>query len=88
MELMAQSDDNVKPAIQTFLEILGELAVFASRVSDPRLRLLALRLGLFPMSKDDLKKALEAEMSRVKEMEEKRKAKEQGDGQSSQSEHG
>lgn len=67
-ELMGQCDDDVKPSIKTFLELMGELAFFTAKVSDPRLRIIALRLGLFPMPQDQLQKALEAEMERVKQL--------------------
>ena len=68
-ELMGQCDDDVKPSIKTFLELMGELAFFIARVSDPRLRIIGLRLGLFPMPQDQLQKALEVEMERVKQLE-------------------
>ena len=68
-ELMGQCDDDVKPSIKTFLELMGELAFFITRVSDPRLRMIGLRLGLFPMPQDQLQKAIEAEMERVKQLE-------------------
>ena len=82
MEMMRAVPQDAKKPLQTMLELLGELAFFVSRVNNPTLRLIALRLGLFPMTKAELKKALEAEAARVKEMEDKKKAKEQGDGQS------
>ena len=31
-ELMGQCDDDVKPSIKTFLELMGELAFFIARV--------------------------------------------------------
>lgn len=84
-ELMGQCEDDVKPSIKTFLELMGELAFFTAKVSDPRLRIIALRLGLFPMPQDQLQKALEAEMERVKRLEalksQKQTSQEAGNGQ-------
>ena len=82
-ELMAANKELQQP-VQTMLEILFELAMFTSKVSNPTLRILALRLGLFPMPKEELKKALETEMARrAEQLEAKRAAKQEvGDGQS------
>jgi hypothetical protein len=81
-ELMAANKELQQP-VQTMLEILFELAMFTSKVSNPTLRILALRLGLFPMPKEELKKALETEMTRrAKQLEAKRVAKQEvSDGQ-------
>lgn len=79
-ELMAANKELQQP-VQTMLEILFELAMFTSKVSNPTLRILALRLGLFPMPKEELKKALETEVARAKQLEAKKTANQEvGDG--------
>lgn len=79
-ELMAANKDLQQP-VKTMLEILFELAMFTSKVSNPALRILALRLGLFPMPKTALKRALETEVARAKQLEAKKAAnREVGDG--------
>lgn len=69
-ELLLANKELQRP-VQTMLEILFELAAFISKVSNPTLRILALRLGLFPMSQDELKKALATEMERSKKLAER-----------------
>lgn len=71
----ASSEDITKP-VRTMLELLGELALFTSKVSNPTLRIIALRLGLFHMSKEELKKAILNEIGREKELRAKREAME------------
>lgn len=80
-ELMAANKELQQP-VQTMLEILFELAMFTSKVRNPTLRILALRLGLFPMPKEELKKALETEVARRAKILEEMKAarQEAGDG--------
>jgi hypothetical protein len=74
-ELIQAVSPASRQPLMTMLEILGELAFFTAKTSHPTLRILALRLGLFPMSYADLKNALEAEIKREKELDEKRKKK-------------
>ena len=56
----------VKP-VTTMLQILAELAQYVSeKQRDPQVTIIALRLGLFPMPQEKLKKALDFEFSRLK----------------------
>ena len=81
-ELMLANKELQQPCT-TILQILFELARFTSKVSSPTLRILALRLGLFPMPKTALKRALETEVARAKQLEAKKAAnQETGDGKS------
>lgn len=82
-EIIRASSEDIKKPVMTMLNILGELAFFVLRTNNPTLRMLALRLGLFPMSQKALKEALENEMERAKQIAEKKKTMQgQGDGQS------
>lgn len=55
----------LKKPVMTMLHILAELAQYASEKQDPVLNIIALRLGLFPMPNDQLKKALDYELKRT-----------------------
>lgn len=76
MEMMRAVPNDAKKPLKTMLEILGELAFFVSKTNNPALRILALRLGLFPMSQEELKKAIQNEIGREKELRAKREAME------------
>lgn len=57
----------LKKPVMTMLQILAELAQYVSeRKRDPQVTIIALRLGLFPMPQDQLKKALDFEFARLK----------------------
>lgn len=56
----------LRKPITTMLQILAEMAQLALSRQDPQLTILALRLGLFPMPNDKLKKALEYEATKMK----------------------
>ena len=57
----------LKKPVTTMLQILAELAQYVSeRQRDPQVTIIALRLGLFPMPQDQLKKALDFEFARLK----------------------
>lgn len=57
----------LKKPVTTMLQILAELAQYVSEGQrDPQVTIIALRLGLFPMPQDQLKKALDYEFARLK----------------------
>ena len=57
----------LKKPVTTMLQILAELAQYVSESQrDPQVTIIALRLGLFPMPQDQLKKALDYEFARLK----------------------
>lgn len=57
----------LKKPVTTMLQILAELAQYVSESQrDPQVTIIALRLGLFPMPQDQLKKALDFEFARLK----------------------
>lgn len=59
--------ETLKKPVTTMLHILAELAQYVSdRQRDPQVTIIALRLGLFPMPQDQLKKALDFEFARLK----------------------
>ena len=58
----------LKKPVMTMLQILAELAHHTSQKQDPALNIIALRLGLFPMPNDQLKKALDLEFKRLRVM--------------------
>lgn len=56
----------LKKPVSTMLQILAELAQYVSeRQRDPQVTIIALRLGLFPMTQEQLKKALDFEFARL-----------------------
>ena len=58
----------LKKPVTTMLQILAELAQYVSEGQrDPQVTIIALRLGLFPMPQDQLKKAIDYEFARLKE---------------------
>ena len=57
----------LKKPVTTMLQILAELAQYVSeKQRDPQVTIIALRLGLFPMPQEKLKKALDFEFARLK----------------------
>ena len=57
----------LKKPVTTMLQILADLAQYVSESKrDPQVTIIALRLGLFPMPQDQLKKALDFEFARLK----------------------
>lgn len=56
----------IKKPVMTMLRIFAEMAQYAAHRNDPGMNFFALRLGLFPMSQEDLKKALDYELQRLK----------------------
>lgn len=56
----------LKRPVSTMLQILAELAQYASERKDPVLNIIALRLGLFPMPQENLRKALDYEFEKLK----------------------
>ena len=59
--------NNLKQPVMTFLAILAEFAQTAVTLDSHAMKLFALRLGLFNMSNEDLKKALSFEAKKLKE---------------------
>ena len=56
----------LKKPVTTMLQILAELAQYVSeKQRDPQVTIIALRLGLFPMPQETLKKALDFEVARL-----------------------
>ena len=74
--------EDIKKPVMMVMHILAELAHYAVDKDDPILNVIALRLGLFPMPQDKLKKALESEMEKVKEIQhqQSQKSQEVGNG--------
>lgn len=60
--------EDIKQPVMTVMHILAELAHYAADKDDPILNVIALRLGLFPMPQDKLKKALASEMEKVNQV--------------------
>ena len=56
----------IKKPVMAMLRIFAEMAQYAAHRDDPGMNFFALRLGLFPMPKDELKKALDYELQRLK----------------------
>lgn len=56
----------LKKPVMTMLQILAELAQYASEKKDPALNIIALRLGLYPMPQYALKIALDQEFKLLK----------------------
>ena len=56
----------LKKPVTTMLQILAELAQYASERKDPVLNIIALRLGLFPIPQENLRKALDYEFEKLK----------------------
>ena len=57
----------LKKPVTTMLQILAELAQYVSESQrDPQVTIIALRLGLFPMPQDQIKKAIDFEFARLK----------------------
>lgn len=56
----------LKKPVMTMLQIFAEMAQYAAQRNDPGMNFFALRLGLFPMPNEDLKKALDHELQRLK----------------------
>jgi hypothetical protein len=56
----------LKKPIVTMLQIFAEFAQYASERNEPELNIIALRLGLFPMPQDKLRKALDCEYKTLK----------------------
>lgn len=73
----------LKKPVMTMLQILAELAQYTVQKQDPALNIIALRLGLFPMPNDQLKKALDQELKRLRVMQADAKSasKEMSDGE-------
>lgn len=59
--------NNLKEPVMRFLSTLAEFAQTAVTLDSHAMKLFALRLGLFNMNNDDLKKALSFEAKKVKE---------------------
>lgn len=55
----------LKKPVMTMLQIFASLAQYAVKKNDPELNIIALRLGLFPMPKDELEKTLDYELKRA-----------------------
>lgn len=56
----------LKKPVMAMLRIFAEMAQYAAHRDDPGLNFFALRLGLFPMPQEELKKALDHELQRLK----------------------
>lgn len=56
----------LKKPVMTMLRILAEMAQYAAQRNDHGMNFFALRLGLFPMPQEDLKKAIGYELQKLK----------------------
>ena len=56
----------IKKPVMAMLRIFAEMAQYAAHRDDPGMNFFALRLGLFPMHQNELKKALDYELQRIK----------------------
>ncbi len=76
--------DRLKQPVLTLLSILAEYSQTAVELDDHAMRLFALRMGLFRMNNDDLKKSLDYEAKKVKamiaEIDQEKPTEEQGAG--------
>lgn len=62
----SSEQEALKKPVMAMLRIFAEMAQYAAHRDDPGMNFFALRLGLFPMPKDELKKSLDYELQRLK----------------------